>query len=191
KTVNIAVVRYLAYGSIPGAIIAIGLLRAFDAFFDNQDALIKHALGFMLILVAITTICKQFTAKETASNRWQLKPIEDKKIATMLVGLVLGFMVGLTSIGSGSMFAIALLYLFRMPASEVVGTDIAHAFLLVTVAGLLHAGLGNVNYMLALNLRLGSIPGVLIGSTLSARVPSRPLRTIVAALIFVSGLKLI
>jgi uncharacterized membrane protein YfcA len=117
--------------------------------------------------------------------------MEQKRLFTILIGIVLGFIVGLTSIGSGSLFVIAMLYLYKMSASELVGTDIAHAFLLVTVAGLAYAGFGNINYSLAINLLLGSIPGVLIGSTLSAKVPAKPLRTIIATIILISGIKLI
>lgn len=75
----------------------------------------------------------------------------------ILIGVIFGFIVGLTSIGSGSLFAIAMLYLFRMKTAEVVGTDIAHAFLLVTAAGLLNASFGSVDYLLVLNLLIGSV----------------------------------
>ncbi len=110
---------------------------------------------------------------------------------TIIVGAVLGFIVGLTSIGAGSLFALAMLYLFRMSPSELVGTDIAHAFLLVTAAGIMHAGIGNVNYLLTINLLLGSIPGVIVGSILSSKLPVKPLRTIMAIMILISGVKLI
>lgn len=191
KTVNIAVVKYLAYGSIPGAIVAVIVLRSFHLFFNNQDEVIKHALGFMLIVVALATIYRQFFSKEERDNRWQSKSLEAKVKLLIILGFILGFVVGLTSIGSGSLFALMLIYLFRMKGSEIVGTDIAHAFVLVSVAGLLHAGFGHVDYMLVLNLLMGSIPGVLVGSTLSAKIPTRPLRTVVATLILISGLKLI
>ncbi len=96
-------------------------------------------------------------------------PLENKRALTILIGVVFGFIVGLTSIGSGSLFAIAMIYLFNMKASQIVGTDIAHAFLLVTARGILNASFGSVDYMLAANLLIGSIPGVLIGSHLSPR----------------------
>jgi uncharacterized membrane protein YfcA len=97
----------------------------------------------------------------------------------------------LTSIGSGSLFALAMIYLYRMTAAELVGTDILHAFLLVTAAGVIHALYGNINYALALNLLVGSVPGVILGSRLSAKVPGKPLRTFMAVIILISGLKLI
>lgn len=191
KTINLQLVKYLAIGSIPSAIIAVGMLHLFDSFFHNQEEIIKHALGYVLILVALATLIKTFMKDKFKWNRLQLKPLNEKRTLTIFIGAVLGFIVGLTSIGSGSLFALAMLFLYRMSPSELVGTDIAHAFLLVTAAGLMHAGIGNVDYLLTINLLLGSIPGVIIGSTLSAKIPAKPLRTIMAVMILISGLKLI
>jgi uncharacterized protein len=191
KTVNWKLVFHLASGSVPGAVVAIALLKLFEVYFNAQEHVIRSALGVMLVVVAASILARAFLLKETRTNKWQEKTLEQKRWLTVGIGFVLGFVVGLTSIGSGSLFAIALLYLFRLSSSEVVGTDIAHAFFLVLVAGLLHAGLGNVNFNLALNLLAGSIPGVLAGSGLSAKVPSRPLRAVMATLILLSGVKLI
>ncbi|TBL72500.1 sulfite exporter TauE/SafE family protein [Paenibacillus thalictri] len=191
KTIDFKLTKYLAMGSLPGVVVSIALLHTFNSYYHNQETLIKHALGYVLILVAIATIVKVFFDHKLSGNRWQAKPLEQKKGLTIAIGAVLGFIVGLTSIGSGSLFAIALMYLFQMSASKLVGTDIAHAFLLATVAGLLHAGLGNVDYMLALNLLLGSIPGVLLGSMLSSKAPTKLLRSVIASLILISGFKLI
>lgn len=190
KTINLKLVKHLAIGSIPSAVAAIGVLQFFGTT-HSQDNLIKHGLGFVLILVAIAILIRTFFDKKLRPNRWQLKPIEEKRSLTICIGAVFGFIVGFTSIGSGSLFALAMLYLYRLSASELVGTDIAHAFLLVSAAGLLHASAGTVNYMLVGNLLIGSIPGVLIGSTLSAKIPSKPLRTVVAGIIIFSGIKLI
>lgn len=191
KTINFKLVKYLAIGSIPSASIAIGVLHLFESTYHNQEQIIKHALGYVLILVAIAILIKTFFDKNIRPNSWQLKSIEEKRGLTILLGVIFGFIVGLTSIGSGSLFALAMLYLFRLSSSELVGTDIAHAFLLVSVAGLLHASAGSVNYILVGNLLIGSIPGVLIGSTLSAKIPAKPLRTIIATIIIFSGSKLI
>ncbi|MFJ5714734.1 sulfite exporter TauE/SafE family protein [Neobacillus sp. NPDC093127] len=191
KTINLKLVKYLAIGSIPSAICAVGILHLFDSFFHNEEQVIKHALGYVLILVALTTLIKTFMKNKLEWNRLQLKSIYEKRSLTIAIGAILGFIVGLTSIGSGSLFALAMLYLFRMSPSELVGTDIAHAFLLVTAAGMMHAGIGNVDYLLMINLLVGSIPGVILGSTLSSKLPAKPLRTIMALMILVSGFKLI
>lgn len=183
--------KYLAFGSIPSAIVAIGMLHVFETQFHNQEQIIKHALGYVLIFVSIAILVRTFFDQKLRPNRWQLKTLEEKRGLTIVIGAIFGFIVGLTSIGSGSLFALAMLYLYRLTASELVGTDIAHAFLLVSVAGLLHANAGSVNYLLVGNLLVGSIPGVLIGSTLSAKVPTKPLRTVIATIIIISGIKLV
>ncbi|MGG1571737.1 sulfite exporter TauE/SafE family protein [Fictibacillus sp. NRS-1165] len=190
KTVNVQLVNFLAIGSIPSATVAIILLNNYTNRF-NQDQIIKNVLGYVLILVALSIIVRMFFDKKLRPNRLQLMPIEQKKGLTIFIGMLLGFIVGLTSIGSGSLFAVAILYLYQLKGSELVGTDIAHAFLLVTVAGLLYLGVGSINYPIVMNLLTGSIPGVLIGSTLSVKVPTRPLRTVVALLILISGIKLL
>ncbi|MCJ8008807.1 sulfite exporter TauE/SafE family protein [Lederbergia wuyishanensis] len=190
KTIDFQLVKYLAIGSVPSAICAVGVLHLYDSFFHNQEELIKHALGYALILVALTTLFKTFYKKKYES-KLQQKSLKEKKTLTIIIGIVLGFIVGLTSIGSGSMFALAMLYFYRMKPSELVGTDIAHAFLLVTAAGLMHAGIGNVDYLLMINLLAGSIPGVILGSTFSSKLPAKPLRAIIAVMILISGYKLI
>jgi uncharacterized membrane protein YfcA len=191
QTINFKLVKYLAIGSIPSAICAVGILHLFDSFFHNQEQIIKHALGYVLILVALITIIKTFMKNKYNSNQFQIKPLHEKRTLTIVIGVVLGFIVGLTSIGSGSLFALAMIYLYRLSPGELVGTDIAHAFLLVTAAGFMHAGMGNVDYLLMVNLLLGSIPGVIFGSTLSSKLPAKPLRAIMAVMILISGIKLI
>lgn len=191
RTIDLKLTKLLAIGSIPGAVVAVGALWLVEPFYQYQNAIVKHALGFVLIFVAIATLFRQVFASKIGNNRWQLQSHDEKKTLIITIGFILGFIVGLTSIGSGSLFALALLYFFRMRASELVGTDIAHAFILVTVAGALHASFGNVDYLLVGNLLIGSIPGVLLGSTLSAKVPSTPLRAVMATIILISGVKLV
>lgn len=191
RTINIKLVLSLAAGSLPGAVVAIGILKSFDTFFANQETLIKLALAFMLMTVATVTLMRQLFDRRFQENRWQKRPLSQKRILMVGIGFALGAVVGLTSIGSGSLFALALLCFFRLRAAEVVGTDIAHAFLLVSVASLFHAGLGHVDFGLAFKLLLGSVPGVIIGSTFSAKVPTKPLRTMMAMLILISGIMLI
>lgn len=190
KTMDFQLVKWLAFGSVPSALAAILLLRWIPSLHSYQDTIIKHALGIVLIIVALLSIAKLFFDK-VGHNRWQDQPLEEKKGLTVGIGAVLGFIVGLTSIGSGSLFALAMMFFYRLKSSSLVGTDIVHAFFLVAAAGLLHAGFGNIDYPLAFNLLAGSIPGVLAGSTLSSKVPAKPLRAVVSAIILISGIKLI
>ncbi|KKI89910.1 membrane protein [Bacillus sp. SA1-12] len=191
KTINFKMVKYLALGSIPSAVLAIGTLHLFPALHQHQEKIITHALGYVLTLVAISILLRVFFDKKIRPNKWQTMPLENKKTLTIFIGVIFGFIVGLTSIGSGSLFAIAMLYLYKMKTSELVGTDIAHAFLLVTVAGILNASFGSVDYLLTLNLLIGSIPGVIAGSMLSTKVSPKPLQAVMATIILVSGIKLI
>ncbi|MCM3118874.1 sulfite exporter TauE/SafE family protein [Neobacillus sp. MER 74] len=191
KTINFKLVKYLAIGSIPSAICSVGILQLFETFFHNQEQVIKHTLGYVLILVALATLIKTFMENKVEWNYFQKKPMHEKRGLTICVGAILGFIVGLTSIGSGSLFALVMIYLYRLSPSKLVGTDIAHAFLLVSAAGMMHAGIGNVDYPLMFNLLMGSIPGVILGSTLSPKLPSKPLKTIMAIMILISGFKLI
>jgi uncharacterized membrane protein YfcA len=192
KTIDWRITRTLAYGSLPGAFLAFVLLRAFTFWHIDPQKALQSILGYVLVLTALATF-----GRLVFERRWKEKQAaaEEKPplrpVPTILAGLAFGFMVGLTSIGSGAMFAVALLFLYRMRPARLVGTDIAHAFLLTTFSGLLSIGAGRVDYLLVGNLLIGSIPGVLLGSTLSAKVPGKPLRAVVSALVLISGLRLI
>lgn len=191
KTINFKLVKYLALGSVPSAIIAVTTLHFAGGDKLLQGEIVKHALGYVLMMVAIATVVKTLFSSRFSQSTYSIKPIEDKAKATILLGAILGFIVGLTSVGSGSLFALAMLLFYQLRASELVGTDIAHAFILVTVSSIFHVGFGNVDFLLVTNLLCGSIPGVIIGSSLSAKVPMKPLQTVIGIIIFISGLKLI
>jgi uncharacterized membrane protein YfcA len=107
---------------------------------------------------------------------------------TVLFGATGGYLVGLTSIGSGSVMAVILLLLYPIAPAVIVGTDIAHATVLSLVVGIAHVTQGNVNFGLAGTLLLGSVPGVLIGARVAPWLPGKPLKAILAVmLIFVGG----
>lgn len=189
KTIEFTLVKNLATGSIPGAVIAILLLHLVSPRIQNADDVVKHFLGYVLVLAAAAMLGQLLFAKKLGHQPFRLQSAKAEKWFAVVVGFVLGFLVGLTSIGSGSLFALVMLTFYPVSASRIVGTDLAHAFLLTTVAGALNLGFGHVDLGLVLNLLLGSIPGVLIGSTLSAKLPTNLMRAILATLIFISGLQ--
>lgn len=190
RTVNGLLVLHFAAGSVPAAIITIMALKYYPPLHAYQDRIITHALGVMLIGISLLQLAKLWMT-DGQPNAWQQKPLYQKKWLTIGIGATLGCIVALTSIGSGSLFALAMMMFYRLKASELVGTDIVHAFLLVTAAGLMHAGMGHVNYALTLQLLVGSIPGVMLGSRLATLIPGKPLQTAMAGIILVSGLKLL
>lgn len=185
KTINFRLVKYLAIGSIPSAIIAVVTIHFLPIFHYSREGIIKYILGYVLILAAISILIKAFFYNESTQNYFQRQTMVQKKSLTILIGAILGFIVGLISVGSGSLFAIAMIYLYQLRPSELVGTDITHAFLLVTVASILNMNLGNVDYLLLIHLIIGSIPGVILGSKFSTKIPVKPLQVFLA-IIFVS-----
>ncbi len=191
KTINFRLVKYLAVGSIPSAVIAVVTIHFLPIFHYNREGIIKYILGYVLIIAAISIFIKAFFYNESTQNYFQKQTMTQKKSLTIIIGAILGFIVGLTSVGSGSLFAIAMIYLYRLKPSELVGTDITHAFLLVTVASILNINLGNVDYLLLIHLLIGSIPGVILGSKFSTKIPVKPLQVFLAIIIGVSGLKLV
>lgn len=114
-----------------------------------------------------------------------------RRLRTILLGATGGYLVGLTSIGSGSVMAVLLLMFYPLTPAVIVGTDIAHAMVLSLVTGFAHILEGNVDFALAGTLLLGTIPGVLVGSQMAAWVPSRPLRIILAAMITFVGVNIL
>ncbi|PUA39885.1 sulfite exporter TauE/SafE family protein [Paenibacillus elgii] len=190
KTVRWDIVRQLALGSIPGAITAVIILRFCQPVFHDQEKFMKVSLGYVLIFTACLTLYQ-------ALFHGKVRVLEDKidaktKVSvTIILGFVLGLIVGLTSVGSGSLFAIAMLFMYRILPSQLVGTDIVHAFFLVTISALLHAGIGKVDFLLVLNLIIGSVPGVVVGSKVSTLIPTKALKIVITLIILISGFKLL
>ncbi len=192
KTVHFPIVLYLAIGSIPSGIIAVNLMNWVHQHVQGADLILKKILGFVLILIPLAILAKSWLSRKSPSwNKWQSMSTREKRTPLIIIGAFLGFLVGLTSIGSGSLFAIALMYFFQLSGKEVVGTDIAHAFLLTTAAGLAHMSFGTVHLATVFWLLLGSVPGVLLGSRLSCKVPTVFLRYAISVLIIISGIKII
>jgi uncharacterized membrane protein YfcA len=162
-------VSLLAYGSIPAAIITLLYLKELDIASDHAVASIKFWLGIALLLTSISVIFRNQLAKLSKTGHW----INAKYVPalTIFLGIILGFLVTLTSVGAGALGVTALLILYpKVPITRIVGSDVAHAVPLTLVAGLGHASLGTVDYQLLGTLLIGSIPGIWIGSHLSAKV---------------------
>lgn len=185
-SVDLPVVRKLATGSVPGGIAGALLVIVLPRFTHNAEHFVKRAIGTLLVLVAVILIVRILSpiAPVTPSAK-RLKFLSEK--GTVIWGAVVGFCVGMTSVGSGSLLAPFLMMLYPSKPSRVVGTDVFHAAILVSVTGLAHATSGGVEWSLIPVLLAGSIPGVLLGSRIAARVPARPLRTCLAALLLFTG----
>lgn len=183
------VVRLLAYGSIPASVVTVLYLRNLDVASDHAVSSIKFWLGIALLLTSVSVLFRNQLAKLSKTGHW-INP-QYTSALTVILGLILGFLVTLTSVGAGALGVTALLILYpKIPITKIVGTDVAHAVPLTLVAGLGHASLGTVDYGLLGTLLIGSIPGIWIGSHLSAKVAEHWVRTLLAIILVYVGQKL-
>jgi uncharacterized protein len=187
-TVRRKVVVALAVGSAPGSILGVSLLQHWRTIYGTGvNDFIKSAIGLLLIFIP-TLLLLQRRIEDRVANR----PPTAKSFAGMVViGLIAGFLVGMTSVGSGSIIMMLLLLFYSYPPKVMVGTDIVHAVILTGVTSFLHFRLGNVDPKLVGCLLIGSIPGGLLGSQLSTRVPVLWLRRILCAILLATGARML
>lgn len=187
-TVRRKVVLALASGSIPGSILGVRFLQHLRIVYGaGVNDFIKTAVGVLLILVS-TLLLLQRRIEAQVANR---PPTKKSFLGMAVIGLVAGFLVGMTSVGSGSIIMMLLLLFYSYPPKVMVGTDIVHAVLLTGCTSLLHFRLGNVEPSLVGYLLIGSIPGGLVGSYLSTRVPVLWLRRILCAILLSTGIRMV
>jgi len=185
-------VRYLATGSVPASLVAVYLLNYVRERFGSADDMVQTSLGVVLLVAAVLTLANEIYWRLRNKPEAQ-EPLDPRAHAgkIILLGVVVGFMVGLTSLGSGAVVAVVLMALSRLRTTSMVGTDIAHALVLVSAAAIAHWQIGTVDVPLAANLLLGSLPGVMVGSRLAYYTPARPLKFGMALLVLVGGLKMV
>lgn len=210
KHVKIRVALWLACGSVPATLLSVGLVQYLRTHYGSLlNEIILHTLGFTLLAVAGVLVVKPYLLKRRerrnlaaqqqarvaegmrsrGSGRWERYY---RPALTILIGATVGFLVGLTSVGSGALIIVALAFLFpRLGPKELVGTDIFQAFLLLASGLLSYFTAGTINWTIVVLLLLGSLPGVLIGSLLSKYIPDPFLRPLLATVLALSGLKLI
>jgi uncharacterized protein len=191
RTVNWRIVGRLAVGSVPSTALTLLMISHFDITGSAASRIISSVLGVMLLLTALSLVFRrQFLA--FAGDRLMTVAPHRTALLTTLMGTVLGVLVTITSVGAGALGVTALLMLYpRLPMVIIVGSDIAHAVPLTLVAGVGHWFLGSVDWSLLTSLLTGSVPGIIIGSYVSARVPDAVLRPILAATLVVVGGRLV
>ncbi len=189
-TVNWRLVGWLCVGSVPSAFLGVLLLRLLGDDAAVQHA-IKVALGVALLLAAGGLLLKAWAGRRR-DGRGPAEPITVRPVPTLLLGAAGGLIVGLTSVGSGSLIIVALLALYpRLRANDLVGTDLVQAVPLVTAAALGHAFFGDLKLDIAGAVLIGSVPGVLIGARISSRAPGGIVRAALVIVLLASALKLL
>jgi uncharacterized protein len=182
------VVFRLASGSIPASILTLVVLWKLDLNAASARSLINLVLCFALLLTATSLIFRK-AIMDRYRGRLEQVDIRTTAAATVLVGAALGVLVSISSVGAGAVGVTALLLLYpRLPMASIVGSDIAHAVPLTLVAGIGHWAMGAVDWQLMGALLLGSLPGIVIGSSAAVRAPETVLRLILATtLILIAG----
>lgn len=184
------IVKRLALGSVPASIATVLLLNQMDTDSSQAVHVVKFWLGIALIITSIAVILR--TKLMRYIGKVDLIKPQYTALATVILGVVLGVLVTITSVGAGALGLTALMLLYpKEKASTLVGSDIAHAVPLTLVAGLGHATLGTVDYTLLATLLIGSIPGIFAGSHVSTKVAEHWLRIILAIILILVGFKLI
>ena len=199
-TVNWQLVKLLVYGSVPAAFAGVVAIRLIGHQEDVQHV-VKLALGAVLIIASLGLLARAYLRlREYAMERDgraaklpQDRPsVVARPMATIAVGAIGGLMVGMTSVGAGSLIIIALMALYpRLKASQLVGTDLAQAVPLVAAAAIAHLAFGDVDWSVALPIILGSIPGAWLGAQLSSRASGGLVRRALALVLLASGLKML
>jgi uncharacterized protein len=199
RSVNLEVAMFLGFGSIPAGLLGVGTLEWIKGAFDPEtvQSIMITIIALTLVLVGASLIFHNFVSvrrdEVPKPGVWDGKSrmSRRRRMYTVVFGAMGGYLVGLTSIGSGSVMAVILLLLYPLAPAVIVGTDIAHAMVLSLVVGIAHMTQGNVDFGLAGSLLLGSVPGVLIGSRVAPWLPGRPLKMILAAMLIFVGARLL
>jgi hypothetical protein len=195
-TVNFGLVRWLMVGSVPAAFAGVLLLRLLG---DGRviQARVREALGVALVLAALSIVAKAALQARAARRdgerpRAGRPPFHARRLPTVLVGALGGLVVGMTSVGSGSLMIVLLMLLYpALSSAELVGTDLVQAVPLVGSAALGHVLFGDFKLDLTASLLIGSVPGVYLGAKVSSRAPDALVRPALALILLASGLKLV
>ena len=191
-SVDIPLALWLCLGSVPAALAGVAAVTYVkNRYGDVVDIFLYRAIGSALMMVGVLLIVKIVIHVEQKYRRENIKMSGKRKAATVCLGLVVGFIIGLTSVGSGTLIGVFLILFYPLATDRIVGTDIFQAMILLGATGLAQIGVGNVDLWMVAALLMGSIPGVLMGSQLTVRAPNRVLRGLLAAVLFLSGLALL
>jgi uncharacterized protein len=191
-TVDAPLAWWMAIGSVPASIVGVLTLELLQGSLGDSfdDALVAAVAGAVLFAGFAVLARAAFASKLMAGERQSVPLDRRHKLAAVAVGGFVGFVLGVTSVGSGALIGVALILAFRLAPRRIVGTDVFHAAILLWAAAAAHSISGNVDLVLAANLLLGSIPGVWVGSHVSARMPGGALRAMLATVLVASGVAL-
>jgi uncharacterized membrane protein YfcA len=193
QTVHKGIAFWLAVGSVPSAIAGVWFIEVLQSTYGEEEVnrLVLGMLGAALLVVGVATLVRGLLLRDVIPERSAMHLYRRHIVAAIVTGALTGFVIGLTSAGSGTVIAIVLIIVYRLTPQRVVGTDVFHAAILLWAAGLAHWVGGNVDFVLATNILLGSIPGVLLGTHFAVRVPQGFLRGALGTVMIAAAITLI
>ena len=188
-TVNLRLSFWLAAGSVPASVAGVWAISILQSRIGEErlDEVVYALLGGTLLMVGIITLARALILSDLIEERDDFEIRRRHKVAAAGIGATTGFIIGITSAGSGTVIAILLIAVFRLSPKKVVGTDVFHAAILLWAAGIAHWVNGSVDFVLAGNILLGSVPGVIVGSHFATRAPTGFLRTALGVVLIASG----
>jgi uncharacterized protein len=190
RTVHLQLAKWLCVGAVPAAFAGASFLHLF-ADGKSLENVVKWALGSALLVAVVGLAARALTSSSQAPPSSETFPAV-RVVPTIVVGVVGGFIVGMTSVGSGSLMIVALMFLYpTLTGGQLVGTDLVQSVPLVGAAALGQLIFGNVQFGLTTSLLLGSIPAVYVGAKLSSLAPTGLLRAAIGVMLLLSGLKLV
>jgi uncharacterized membrane protein YfcA len=188
KTVNMPLVYWMAAGSVPMAILGVWVLDILKRKLgDDLDETVFAILAACLLVVGAATLLRGLFLAGKIQERDDFEMHTRHKVAAVGIGATTGFVIGLSSAGSGTLIGMMLITVYRLRPRKVVGTDVVHAAILLWAAGLAHWVGGNVDFVLAANILIGSIPGVLLGSQQTVKWPQGILRGALGVVLIGAG----
>jgi uncharacterized protein len=192
RTVDLELSTWMAMGSVPAAVFGVYVLTLLDDWLGSDfENVVIALLAGALLLTGTATLVRALLKRMQARERDTIEMERRHKIAAVALGVSVGFVLGVTSAGSGALIAVGLILLFRLSPQRVVGTDVFHAAILLWAAGLSHVVAGNVDFALVGTILIGSVPGVWLGSHWSVRVDPAVLRVTLAVVLIGAGLALL
>ena len=187
-TVDLGLSKWLAFGSVPGAIAGVLAVEALHSHYGKGfDATLLSFVAAALLIVAVSVLGRTILVAHPRERHTAVLG-NGGKAGAVAIGLGLGVILGMTSVGSGALVGLALIMVFRLTPHRVVGTDVFHAALMLWAAGLAHLAVGNVDLVLMVNILVGSLPGVMIGTALLPKVPAAALRVVLGCVLLGSAL---
>lgn len=197
QTVDLQVVKWLTFGSVPGSLLGVGILHLLKRTSNfDLNYILLHLLGVTILVVTLLALVQLLLLNFAPNLKLPSLPNFDLKttsgrIMTIAIATILGCVVGLTSVSSGSMFALVLISFFQLDSRKLVGTDISQAAILLFFTSLGHLSLGTVDWSLVLPIWLGTLPGVLVGAKLCQKISQGALRFVVYAVLMMMSWKLV